>query len=183
MIRQGEAVRAASLDFVLEARDRRADAQRSLLACYGLPLVSMTLVMPGPVKDSPGRRLLMDMAEMALAEELALNGWNERWHQRMNSTTGPEVFSVVDAAPGQLKRLAISLEGNHSWGRLLDADVIVAGSAGEPLPLERQRLGFERRRCLLCEGSAKECLGARRHPVGAAAARVQALIQHFTGQA
>ena len=38
---------------ILDARDRRAQRQQQLLAAYGCPLLSFTMNIPGPVKNSP----------------------------------------------------------------------------------------------------------------------------------
>jgi holo-ACP synthase len=43
--------RAVSLEQMLAAREQRAARQAAALACFSKPLVSMTVVMPGPVKD------------------------------------------------------------------------------------------------------------------------------------
>lgn len=181
MIGSREAVSAASLDHVLGARDRRAALQRALIDGHGLPVLSLTLVSPGAVKDSPGRRRLMDMAENALSDELRRAGMTIRQHSRLDGIAGPEAFWVVVAASDKLKRLAMKLEESKPWGRLLDADVVVAGARREPVPMGRQALGCEPRRCLVCGAAAKECIGSRRHHPAAAAATVAALIGRFTG--
>jgi len=180
-IQSREAVPAASLDFVLRARDRRASLQKGLLAAYGLPVLSLTLVSPGPVKDSPGRRLLMDLAENAFAEAFHRARWTVRLHSRSDGIAGPEALWVTEVPPDHLKRLAMRIENAKPWGRLLDADVVLAGPCKEPMPLGRQALGGEPRRCLLCEAEARECIGLRRHHPASAAAMVEALIGRFTG--
>ena len=43
----------AALDEVLAARERRAAGQRELSAEYGLPLISFSMNIAGPVKNSP----------------------------------------------------------------------------------------------------------------------------------
>jgi holo-ACP synthase len=176
-----EAVQAASLAQVLSARDRRAARQRELLAHHGWPVLSLTLVSPGPVKDSPGRRLLMDLMEDALRDELHRARLLVRQQVRMDGVAGPEALWVAEAPARRLKQLAVALEDSRPWGRLLDVDVVFAGVHGEPLPMGRHVLGCEPRRCLLCESRAKECIGARRHHPAAAAAMVAALVGRFTG--
>ena len=46
-----------TLEDILRARDTRANAQRRLLRAYRLPLVSFTMNIAGPVKDTPLVRL------------------------------------------------------------------------------------------------------------------------------
>lgn len=177
-----EAVQTASLAQILSARDKRAGRQRELLADLGWPVLSLTLVSPGPVKDSLGRRLLMDLAEEALQDELRRARFHVRQHVRLDGATGPEALWVAEAPPDRLKRLVVTIEDRKPWGRLLDADVVIAGTRGEPVPVGRQLLGGEPRRCLLCEAPAKECIGTRRHHPAAAAAMAAALIGRFTGK-
>lgn len=169
-----------SLGAVLEGRERRAAHQASLWAAFRLPLLSLTLVSPGPIKDSPGRRRLMDMAEIAFMDLLRSKGLLVRHRARVDGPTGPEALWTVAAPPARLKRLAIQIEDKKPWGRLLDADVLVGRPQGLA-PLERRELGFADRRCLVCGEAAKVCLGLRRHAPAEAAEVASALISRFAG--
>lgn len=176
-----EQVRVASLQEVLQARDQRAARQRTLLDHFGFPVLSLTLVSPGPVKDSSGRRALMDMAETCLSDTCRAAGMTLRHRSRSDGPAGPESLWVVECSPEALKRLAIGLEDSRPWGRLIDADVIVADVRRVPVPLGRHLLGCASRRCLVCGAAAKECMGSRRHHPAAAAAMAASLIGRFTG--
>ena len=55
-----------SLEQVLLARENRAGRQQRLLAQYGLPLVSFTMNMAGPVKDTPLSRFAFQAGVAAL---------------------------------------------------------------------------------------------------------------------
>ena len=46
-------MRDVTLQEILDARERRAEAQRELLKQHARPLISFTMNIPGPVKDSP----------------------------------------------------------------------------------------------------------------------------------
>ena len=46
-------VREVTLPEMLDVRERRAARQRELLGQYHAPLISFTMNIPGPVKDSP----------------------------------------------------------------------------------------------------------------------------------
>jgi len=177
-----EAAPAASLAQILEARDRRAGWQSDLLASEHGPVLSLTLVSPGAVKDSPGRRLLMSAMEDAFAETFRSAHLAVRTRRRLDGLTGPEALWVVEAPPEEVKRLAVGIEEGNPWGRLLDADVIVRGSRGEPVPLERTAFGWEARRCLVCGREAKACIGLRRHSPCEAEAKVTAMILNLAGQ-
>ena len=178
----GEAARAASLACVLESRERRASLQQRLLIAHGLPVLSLTLVSPGPVKDSPGRRQLMDLAEAALLDELCLAELAVRARTRVDGPAGPEALWAVDAAPERLKRLAAGVETARAWGRLLDADVVVLGAGCRPEPIDRRGLGLPPRACLLCPDAAATCIGLRRHPMAELTAAASRLLLDSTGQ-
>ena len=57
------------LSQMLAARDRRVERQDALLRQYGLPLVSFTLNIAGPVKNSPDIRRLFALGRELLSGE------------------------------------------------------------------------------------------------------------------
>lgn len=174
------AFRPASLADVLAARDARRELQSALLGRWGLPLVSMTLVSPGPRKDDARRRALMDLAEAALTAALAEAGMAVRERSRRDGVAGPEAIYAVDAPALGLKRLAVGLEERLPWGRLLDADVLVRcdlpGLAGLPEPLGRAAAGLGPRGCLVCGRDARHCMASAAHPLAELSAAVERLI-------
>ncbi len=75
---------AVTLEEMLQARDKRAARQRQALNCYRLPLISLTLVAPGAVKNSAVWRRV---ADYAIAEILALceqMEWVNVWEMQVN---------------------------------------------------------------------------------------------------
>lgn len=124
----------------------------------------------------------MDMVEDALSDETRVMGLRVWQHSRTDGIAGPEALWVVDASSHLLKQLVIRIEDAKPWGRLLDADVIVADATGVLVPLGRQALGCPPRRCLLCGADAKVCMGLRRHAPATVAARAAELVQRFTGR-
>ena len=174
--------RAVGLGELLRAREERAARQAALLARHGRPLLSATLVMPGPVKDGPRLRALMDRSEGALAAATARAGYAILERERIDGPTGPELFLAVDCAALELKRLAVSVEEGEPWGRLLDADVVsgLSGEVGDasalPVHVRREEVGCAPRRCLACGEDAAACMAARRHAAAELAAAVARLL-------
>lgn len=153
---------------MLEARERRAWRQNTLLAQYGLPVVSFTMNIAGPVKNSPlirrgfgaGRRLLMS--------QLALDRLPVCFAEETDEPTGCEGLYVVDAAAAALKRIACGIEEHAPLGRLFDLDVL----APDGTKLERPAP----RRCLVCGRPARECARSRTHSVEELQAATHALL-------
>lgn len=157
-----------TLPQMLAARDERAAAQRELLAARGLPLLSLTMNIPGPVK----RTELIAFAFRAALEELRLRlGDGIVEERRVDRPTGPEALLVCRRPAAALKALAVELESACPAGRLLDVDVI--GLDGRKLSREIPR------RCLLCGGPAAPCARSRAHGLPALQMAVEELLRDF----
>lgn len=175
-----------SLEEVLAAREARAGLQAGLALRWASPVLSLTLVSPGPVKDDPLRRRLMDLAESALERALAQAGWKVLAGLRRDGPTGPESLRAVAAPALALKELAVGLEDSLPWGRLLDADVLVLAPGREaalPEPITRSALGLPPRPCLVCSHDARHCMAEGRHGRAELEARVEALLSLAGGLA
>ena len=146
-----------TLEQMLEARERRASRQRALLAQYALPLVSFSMNIAGPVKNSPLIRRGFRLGERALKEHLALFGGAILHEEATDAVTGCEGLYAVDMDPVALKKLTCAIEEHSPLGRLFDMDVITP----EGRKLERGAP----RRCLICDRNASECARSRAHTV------------------
>ncbi|MBD5149846.1 MAG: triphosphoribosyl-dephospho-CoA synthase CitG [Oscillibacter sp.] len=168
--REGYTVdRAVELMDMLDARDRRARRQQELLEQYRLPLVSFTMNIAGPVKNSPlirrgfrlGRTLLMGQLERMNAPCVFQEEWDE--------ATGCQGFYVTDLPPKALKELTCALEDGTDLGRLFDLDVLTPDGVKLDRPVPRS--------CLICGGPARECARSRAHSVPELQARTRELLQ------
>lgn len=148
-----------SLEQILNAREYRMARQTAALTRFHKPLVSMTVVMPGPVKDGALPRQLLTTARRAVDAAASTSRWAVLFRELRSSCTGPEALYVVDVEPELLKLTMVDLEDQHPLGRLWDLDVIVPGNR----ILSRKQLSLPERRCLLCERRASECARSRRH--------------------
>ncbi|SCZ79398.1 triphosphoribosyl-dephospho-CoA synthase CitG [Acidaminobacter hydrogenoformans] len=164
---------AVTLEMVLAAKDRRAAVQTEMRNDYGAVVISMTLNMPGPVKYKPAwLGMLYDAAE-ALRKRCSGYGIRIFEERMLHDTAGATLFvaaspspevSVPTSAPAseaatRLKKVAVELEDNKPWGRLLDLDVF--SETGEQI--NRTSLGLPPRKCLVCEDVAALCVRAMRH--------------------
>lgn len=156
-----ERTAAVTLDEVLQNRERRVLHQRAAIEAFGRPLLSITLVTPGPLKDSATARQVMNHALRAMETLLAARGWPVLNREVRLDPTGPEALLVVAASSRELKAATTRLEEGHPLGRLWDIDVIdTLGVA-----CSRRTLGLPPRRCLLCGEDAHVCVRSRVHPL------------------
>lgn len=142
---------------MLEARERRAVRQRALLEQYQLPLVSFSMNIAGPVKNSPSIRRGFHVGRGLLIEQLTRVKASIVFSDEIDQDTGCEGLYVVDLEPETLKEITCDIEDYSDLGCLFDFDVLTPNG----IKLERA----EPRRCLICGKPAKECARSRTHSV------------------
>ncbi len=163
-----------TLDQLLAAKERRAARQAAWLGRYGHPLISLTLVTPGPVKDSARYRQVMAQAINVCQRMLARRGWPVAAREFFWLPTGPEAFWSVDHAAMAIKAATVALEQGHPLGRLWDMDVISAQNG----VIGRKSLGKAGRRCLVCDRPAHACGRSRRHPLPQLLTAIEDLLEN-----
>ena len=157
-----------TLSEMLEARETRARRQKALLTKYHRPLISFTMNIAGPVKDSALIRRgfgigLRDLERLLAAERIAC-----LHREELTAHTGCEAILVADAPAERLKALTTGLEEYSGVGRLFDMDVLTP--SGEKLERAQPR------RCLICGGIAQNCARSRAHSVMELQERTQAIL-------
>jgi len=157
---------------LLDSRENRVAKQRDLLDNYGGILISVTLNIPGPVKDKPKYRKALDMA-MACIEEKAGN--SEIFHRECRyNLTGPEGYLCVGNETFDReawKRITIDVEETHELGRIFDIDVLTTAGG-----ISRSQLGLQGRKCLICGEPAKVCARSQKHPMEELLAKIDELL-------
>lgn len=148
-----------TLEEMLLARDKRAARQRQALDCYRLPLISLSLVAPGAVKNSPVWQRVAHYAQREIAVLCQQQEWVSVWEHCVDERSGPEWMAAICAPAKVLKRELVALEMRHPLGRLWDIDVIDSDGT----PLSRRSLGFPARGCLICPEEAHVCARSRQH--------------------
>lgn len=148
-----------SLETLLAAKERRAVRQQEWLARHGTTLVSLTLVTPGPIKDSEGYRQVMAEAITVFSSLCQTRGWTVLEQQICWLATGAEGLWAITKDALSVKAATIALEDSHELGRLWDFDVF----SSEEGVIGRSMLAHRGRTCLLCEQMAHACSRSRRH--------------------
>ena len=163
---------------MLDARERRAHIQQQLLEQLNpCVLVSITLNIPGPVKNSEA--ITTVFASVISELDAALASF-ERFHQEdFSLSTGLEYYRVFSGDALEVKRVVAQFEEGHPLGRLLDIDVVeMAGDT--PTPISRTALGMPPRRCFICNEEAKVCARSRRHTVQEMQEHIAFMVAAYT---
>ena len=155
---------------VLYARDRRAQRQQELLARYGVPLLSFTMNIAGPVKRAALIERGFDLALHRLEQQLRACRAAVLHRETVREDTGCEALYAVDLPARQLKALCVALEEADELGRLLDLDVL--DTDGAKLAREKER------RCLICGSVGKGCARSRAHGVAELQQRTEEILRH-----
>ena len=146
-----------TLSDILIAREERVSIQNALLSEFGVPVISFTMNIAGPVKRTAlsHRAFLWGMEQLRLG--FVQNRLTVPKEFSRSLPTGDEGYFAVDAPAETIKTLCVEIEESGQMGRLFDMDVI--GPDGKKL--ER---GTERS-CIVCGKPGRDCASRRLHTV------------------
>lgn len=158
-----------TLEDILAGKEARYARQTAFREKYGTALVSITINMPGPVKDMPILRRLRDYAVQAVRRRLSVIG-----EEQVNVVTGPEALLAVKDAGRFIKEITVEIEEQHPFARLLDIDVFdVLGHL-----LSRQEQG-QSRGCFVCGGETVMCMREQKHTQAGLQLAVEKMLNEF----
>ena len=164
---------AVPLEQMLSARETRVRRQKAFLsetACTSL--ISFTLNIPGPIKQSPILRRAFDEG----IQQLYLTFESHSLKESLQAAdTGSELFLALNVPPGEAKAQTMQIENSHPLGRLFDMDVL--DQKGNLV--SRTIMSFPQRRCLVCGKDAKLCARSRAHSVEELQSRIAMLIDAY----
>ena len=198
-----------TLDELLASRDARHAMQQKLMAEHsGKTLVCLTVVMPGSVKRNlqsltvahaaveamqkafgvkcEERRVkntdeLMRSDELIPETELLTNELktnDEGCLIERDLNMGYEAYLITPMPLLEAKRVAVEIEDTHPLGRLFDIDVIDK----QGIPVSRDRVGGQPRRCLVCDHEARYCMRMRWHTQEEIWARIKQMTDDYALQ-
>lgn len=157
---------------ILDAREQRALVQQSLLRQYAVPVISFSMNIPGPVKDTPLIRRAFSEGRARLADALRAAGLAVLHREEKREKTGCELLWAVDAGAEQLKALCQGIEQRDRLGRLFDMDVI--DRSGKKIDRAVPRC------CIICGRPGPACASRRVHSVPELQQAVRRIItEHF----
>ena len=146
---------------MLEARERRAARQRELLGRFGGPLISFTMNIAGPVKDSPLIRRAFDQGCRELKAALEAADVPVLCWQEERAVTGCQLYCAAGGEALAVKGICAAIEDGSALGRLFDMDVL----RRDGTKLDREEVGGGDRRCIVCGAAGRGCASRRLHTV------------------
>ena len=162
-----------TLGELLKSRDERAALQRRLLAAHpGCSLVCLTVQFPGAEKRTADA---LQVGGAGLAALVNRFGSILRHVQVRDLPTGYEAYLLVPLPPRMAKLQSCEIEKSHPLGRLMDIDVI--GQDG--VPVQRQEVGEEPRRCLLCDREVRLCMRNHTHSREELLQKIHRMVQAY----
>ena len=162
-----------TLDQLLASREERASFQKELLKSYpGKTLVCLTVIMPGKVKRNLQSLIV---AQAALTALVCAFGDSMLKLEVRDRQTGYEAYLETTLSHGEAKRKTCSIEDTHPLGRLFDLDVIDA----DGVPISRETIGPNPRKCLICDNEARYCMRNRTHTLSELSARIDEMIEAY----
>lgn len=168
-------MRQVSMEDMLDAREQRAARQREFIKEYHSPLISFTMNIPGPVKNTPLIRRAFAEGVKRLGDVISDGGSIvlSRW-QDDGRPTGCEAIWAVEGDAIEIKRLCSAREGD-ALGRLFDFDVITP----EGEAISREALGLPPRGCIVCGAEGRGCASRRLHSPEQLFAAAERLMEDF----
>ena len=176
-----------TLNELLASRDSRHAMQQQLLAEHsGKTLVCLTVVMPGSVKRNQQSLIVAHAAVEQMIESYELGVRSDELGVRSDELgirfggrlierdleTGYEAYLITDLPLLEAKRIAVQIEDTHPLGRLFDIDIIDK----DGVPVSRDRVGSNPRRCLVCDREARYCMRMRWHTQEEIWERINAMV-------
>lgn len=147
------------MEAVLAAKEKKAGMREQLLSIYELPVVSVSVNMPGNVKTDEQIRNLLRFSVEQFRAVAQSHGFEIVTEQFFYFTTGPYAFLVVSGDARKLKMLAVAQEAASEVARLFDMDVF--NERG--IQISRASLGLPPRNCFVCNNPALVCMRSAAH--------------------
>lgn len=153
--------REVTLMEMLEARENRVRQQDVLREKYGAAVISFSLNIAGPVKDSPLIRRAFRAGQEQLEAGLTAAKLTVLERAERLAPTGCEGLYAVNGTAEEVKALCVSIEDGSPLGRLFDMDVLTPDGR----KLDREEVRGGPRNCIVCGAAGKGCASRRVHSV------------------
>ena len=171
-----DTTRKSVLEAILTGKEKRAVRQKQLVKSYEGTLISFTLNIPGPCKDSVSFNKIHEIGRKTIKEALENNNILIKNQELQEGAAGRTVFFNIDSDALLIKKLTVDIEEKHPLGRLFDIDVLDK----EGNCISRIILNLEERRCLICQDTpAIICRRYQKHSLEELLGKIDEMIEEF----
>lgn len=154
---------------ILLAREKRNETIKKLMNEYSV-IVSLKGNIPGENKNVVTAKRLMYVIDKEIKNVLPFNK-----REDFNSIAGDYKLYLMNHVDSvEIKKTLIQLEETHPLGRFVDIDVYT--NKGQ---ISRAYLGYEKRKCMICEKNAFVCMQENRHSLEEIKAVMQKGLKNF----
>ncbi|SHH66506.1 holo-ACP synthase [Anaerosphaera aminiphila DSM 21120] len=160
------------LQEMLKSKEERRNVQEDLIKKYNSTIISFMLNIPGEDKNNIKYEKFHKKYIAKIKDSLEKNSIEILSELYFNKQTGMEYFAAINSNALKIKKLMIELEESSGGGRVLDIDVFDRNFK----QISRSELGYENRKCLICNNNAIECMRFSRHSLEDLIDRVNKLI-------
>ncbi len=157
---------------MLDAREKRAFRQQTLLREYHNTMLCFTMNIAGPIKNNALIRRGFELGKQFLKEKLYSSHIQPIYFEETNEVTGNEAYYIFQESPFTIKKITSDIEDESDLGRLFDMDVL--DSDGKKI--DRTELGLSPRLCLICQKPAKDCARSRTHTVSELQSKTRTIL-------
>lgn len=166
-------MKGITLEQLLQSRDVRHQKQIELLKKYpNDTLICLTVIMPGSIKRNSSSLFIANKAVQSLKEAFEDN---IVYLLENDFETGYEAFLITTTDTITAKKIVCEIEENHPLGRLFDIDVIDHNG----VPIQREAVGRDKRKCLLCDNEARYCMRNHTHTTEEIIAKINQMIADY----
>ena len=155
---------------ILQDREKRYWEILSLISKYRVPVICGKINYPGDDKNTLEAQNAFRILRQLLTEKFAEDSMHT---QILTGDDGSSILIATSLNPLEAKKIAVFIENSHPLGRIFDIDVYGA----EGVPIGRENLGMESRRCIICNEDARVCMRTACHSFQEVIDKVNELIQ------
>ena len=156
-----------SLSDILAAREERVRLQKEIIDRFHRPIISFTMNIAGPRKNSAlirrAFKIGIDFLDDNISQEKILFK-----HVDLSNKAGPLAIYAVDVTPHFLKTICLEAEEKTALGRLFDMDVIDKSF--------KKLTRTSERGCVVCGAPGRACAASRAHSVDEIVARMNGIM-------
>jgi holo-ACP synthase CitX len=166
-----------SIAEILDVREKRVFRQQKLLEIFEgqgkdkVTLICFTMNIAGPVKAFELAKSGFEMGIALLEEALSKRKYLVLHDEKEFADTGYTAYYIVKKDANSVKKLTTEIEDNTPLGRLFDIDVLILDFSSDLVnatsvrKIGRDEIGYDGRKCLICDDQVAVCARSRRHSV------------------